>query len=82
MAEERQHKGTLEAVQIETAYNKSKHELASATLDNVKAAKEVQSMHIEDFVKIYTLIENIQKRHDETSLKQQELKGANNGPQP
>jgi hypothetical protein len=80
MAEERQHKGALESVQIETAYNKSKHELASATLDNVKAAKEVQSMHIEDFVKIYSLIENIQKRHDDTNLKQQELQGAKNEP--
>ena len=67
-------------MQIETAYNKSKHELASATLDNVKAAKEVQSMHIEDFVKIYSLIENIQKRHDDTNLKQQELQGAKNEP--
>ena len=79
LAEERMHKGRLEQVQIQTAHNKSQHELAAATLDTVKAAHEVQSMKIEDFVKVFSLIESIQKRQDETAIQQQEV---SNGTQP
>lgn len=73
LAAERIQKGQLEQFQIATAHNKSQHEKASATLDMVKAAKEVESMHIEDIVKVFSLIENIQKRQDETSIKQREV---------
>lgn len=76
LAEERIAKGRLEQVQIQTAHNKSEHEKAAATLNMVKAAHEVESMKVEDFVKIFSLIENIQKRHDENSLKQQELESS------
>ena len=55
-----------------TKYNESEHQKASATLDKVKAAKEIESMHVDDFVKIFSLIESIQKRQDETVIKQQE----------
>jgi hypothetical protein len=72
LAEERMSKGRLEQVQIETAHNKSKHELAAATLDSVKAAKEVESMSIDDFVKVFSLIENIQNREDEKINNKQE----------
>lgn len=83
LAGERMQKGQLEQYQIMTAHNKSEHEKAAATLDMVKAAKEVESMKVDDIVKIFSLIESIQKRQDESSVKQQEiqLKGASNGPQ-
>ena len=77
LAEERTQKGHLEQFQIATAHNKSQHEKASATLDMVKAAKEVESMHVEDFVKVFNLIENIQKRQDDNLIQQQ---GKSNGP--
>ena len=52
-----------------------------AVLDKVKAAKEVESMHVEDFVKVFSLIESIQKRQDENKFKQQEVE-VSNGSQP
>lgn len=76
LANEREAKGRLEQVQIETAYNKSEHEKSSATLNMVKAAHEVQSMKIEDFVKVFTLIENIQKRQDDNVIKKQEMQNS------
>jgi len=72
LANERMQKGHLEQFQIATAHNKSEHEKAAATLNMVKAAHEVQSMKVDDFVKVFTLIENIQKRHSENAIKQQE----------
>jgi hypothetical protein len=73
LAEERIQKGHLEQFQIATAHNKSEHEKAAATLDMVKAAKEVESMHVEDIVKVFNLIENIRKGQDETAIKKQEV---------
>ena len=74
LAQERIQKGQLEQFQIATAHNKSKHELASAHLDEIKAAKEVESMGVDNFVKVFQLIENITKRQDEKELKQQEVR--------
>ena len=79
LAEERIQKGHLEQFQIATAHNKSEHEKASATLDMVKAAKEMESMKVDDIVKVFTLIENIRKRQDEKEINKQEVK---NGTQP
>jgi hypothetical protein len=73
LAEEHIQKGRLEQFQIATAHNKSEHEKAAATLDMVKAVKEVESMHVEDIVKVFTLIENIRKGQDETAIKKQEV---------
>jgi hypothetical protein len=73
LAEERIQKGHLEQFQIATAHNKSEHEKAAATLDMVKAAKEVESMSVDDIVKVFTLIENIRKGQDETAIKKQEV---------
>jgi hypothetical protein len=73
LAEERIQKGHLEQFQIATAHNKSEHEKAAATLDMVKAAKEVESMKVDDIVKVFTLIENIRKGQDETAIKKQEV---------
>jgi hypothetical protein len=76
LANEREAKGRLEQVQIETAYNKSEHEKSSATLNMMKAAHEVQSMKIEDFVKVFSLIESIQKRQDDNVIKKQEIQNS------
>jgi hypothetical protein len=65
LAQERLQKGQLEQFQIMTALNKSEHEKTSAVLNTVKAAAEVQSMGIDDFVKVFTLIDNMKKREDE-----------------
>ena len=85
LAGERMQKGQLEQFQIMTAHNKSEHEKAAATLDMVKAAKEVESMKVDDIIKIFGLIESIQKRQDEGQLKQQEMQisqqGKSNGTQ-
>jgi hypothetical protein len=59
LAEERMAKGRLEQVQIETAHNKSRHELASATYNEAKAAKEIESMGVDDFVKVLSLLRDI-----------------------
>jgi hypothetical protein len=77
LGEERQGKMRLEQVQIQTAHNKAEHEKAAATLDAVKAAKEVESMSVDDFVKVFTLIQNIQKGQNE-----KEQQGVKNGTQP
>ncbi len=75
LAEERAMKGRLEMMEVETKHNESEHMKSLAVLDKVKAAKEVESMHIEDFVKVFTLIENIQNRQDENVKKQEVQNG-------
>lgn len=76
LAEERMMKGRLEQVQIKTAYNKSEHEKATAILDTVKAAKEVESMHVEDFVKVFSLIEEMKSNQEERAIQNE---GVGNG---
>ena len=76
LAEERMQKGRLEQVSLMTKYNESEHQKAMTVLDKARAAKEIESMGIEDFVKVFSLIENIGKSNDE-KVKQ----GAQNGPQ-
>jgi len=73
LAEERGMKGRLEQVSMMTKYNESEHMKAMTMLDKVKTAKEVESMHVDDFIKVFSLIENIQKRQDENVIKQQEV---------
>ena len=77
LAEERIRRGEVEQVEIITKFNESEHFKAQTELDKVKAAKEVQSMGVDDFVKIFTLIENIQKREDDKNLMLQQ--GVSNG---
>jgi len=77
LANEREDKGRLEQFSIMTKLNESEHMKNLAILDKVKAAKEVESMGIDDFVKIFTLIENIKNREDEKQVKQVEV---SNGP--
>jgi len=79
LAEERTQKGHLEQVSLLTKYNESEHQKASTMLDKVKAAKEVESMHIENFVKVFSLIENIQKRQDDKEIAMSQPKGVSNG---
>ena len=45
----------------------------------MKAVKEVESMGIEDFVKVFSLIENIQKRQDDKEIAMSQPKGVSNG---
>jgi hypothetical protein len=71
LAAEREMRGRLEQYEIVTKQNESEHMKSLAVLDKVKAAKEVESMRIDDFVKVMGLIENIQSRQDENQLKQQ-----------
>lgn len=73
LAAEREAKGRLEQISVMTKYNESEHQKAATMLDRVKAAKEVESMHVDDFVKIFNLIETIQSRQDENLIKQQEV---------
>lgn len=73
LAAEREMRGRLEQYEIVTKQNESEHMKSLAVLDKVKAAKEVESMRVDDFVKVFTLIENIQTRQDENQLKQQEV---------
>jgi hypothetical protein len=73
LAAEREMRGRLEQYEIVTKQNESEHMKSLAVLDKAKAAKEISSMHVDDFVKVFTLIENMQKRQDENVIKQQEV---------
>lgn len=75
LAAEREMRGRLEQYEIVTKQNESEHMKSLAVLDKVKAAKEVESMKIDDFVKVFSLIENIQKRQDDNQLKQEQSVG-------
>jgi hypothetical protein len=81
LAREREIKGHLEQAQIQTKYNESEHQKALTMLDKAKAAKEIESMGVADFVSVLTLIDNIQKRKDEKETAVQN-NGAKNGTQP
>jgi hypothetical protein len=70
LAEERQRKGNLEIVQIETAHSKAQHENAAAMYNAAKAAKEIESMGVNDFVSIFSLIQNIQNGKDKAANKE------------
>jgi len=77
LGDEREAKLRLEQVQIATAHSKAEHEKASAALDLVKATHEMGSTNIDDFVKVFFLIENI--RNKETEVKSNQ--GVSNGTQ-
>lgn len=86
LASEREQKGQLEQVSLLTKFNESEHMKNLATLDKVKTAKEVESMGVDNFVKIFELINNIQSREDEKSAREQanlmKNQEVSNGPQP
>jgi len=75
LANEREMRGRLEQYEIITKHNESEHMKSLAVLDKVKAAKELESMGIDDFVKVFSLIENIQKRQDDNQNKQEKQAG-------
>lgn len=75
LAQERLQKGNLEQVEIMTKYNESEHQKAATILDQAKAAKEIDSMGVADFVSILTLIDNITNKQNEKVSKQ----GVSNG---
>jgi len=76
LANEREMRGRLEQYEIVTKQNESEHMKSLAVLDKVKAAKEVQSMHVDDFVKVFGLINEIQSRQEE-KVKQEQKEVAN-----
>ncbi len=59
LADERTRKGELEQIQIVTAFEKAEHEKQAATYNAVKAAAEVEAMGVENFVKIFELVQNL-----------------------
>lgn len=71
LANEREARGRLEQVEIMTKFNESEHQKSLTVLDTVKAAKEVESMHVEDFVKVFSLIEEIKNNQDEKAIQYQ-----------
>ena len=60
LGNEREAKLRLEQVQILTAHNKAEHEKAAATLDTVRAAKDLETVDVDNFEKIVRLIHDIQ----------------------
>lgn len=64
LGDEREAKLRLEEVQIETQHSKTQHENAAAIYNAAKAAKEIESMGVQDFVNVLSLIQNIQKSQD------------------
>ncbi len=70
LASEREMKGRLEQMEIMTKYNESERMKASTVLDEAKTAHEIQSMGVDNFVKIIELIQNIQNGKDEAVNKE------------
>jgi hypothetical protein len=71
LAAEREMRGRLEQVEIHTKYNESEHQKALTALDTVKAAKEIESMGVKDFVDVFSLIQNMKEM--ENKKEQQEV---------
>lgn len=59
LGNEREAKLRLEQVQIDTANSRAHHENAAAIYNAAKAAKEIESMGLDDFVRIFGLIQNM-----------------------
>lgn len=78
LANEREMRGRLEQYEIVTKQNESEHMKSLAVLDKVKAAKEMESMGIDDFVKVFGLINEIQSRQNEEQQKQEKSVGVSN----
>lgn len=70
LAAEREMRGRLEQYQIMTKHAETEHQKSESALATVKAAKEIESMGIDDFVKVFTLIENIRSGQDEVAKNQ------------
>lgn len=72
LAAEREMRGRLEQVSIHTKFNESEHQKALTALDTAKAAKEIESMGVKDFVDVFSLIQNM--KEIENAKEQQEVK--------
>lgn len=70
LANEREIKGRLEEVEIITKFNESERMKATTQLEEAKTAHEIQSMGVDNFVKIIQLIQNIQNGKDEAVNKE------------
>jgi hypothetical protein len=71
LAAEREMRGRLEQVSIHTKFNESEHQKALTALDTAKAAKEIESMGVKDFVDVFSLIQNM--KEIENKKEQQEV---------
>ncbi len=80
LAEERIQKGHLEQFQIMTAHYKAEHEKAAATLDTVRAAKDLETVDVDNFEKIIRLIHDIQSSENQHELAIQEANQAQSNP--
>lgn len=65
LANEREQKGQLEQMEIVTKYNESERMKATTMLEEAKTAHEIQTMGVDNFVKIIELIQNIQTGNDQ-----------------
>lgn len=65
LAAEREMRGRLEQVSIHTKFNESEHQKALTALDTAKAAKEIESMGVKDFVDVFSLIQNMKEIENE-----------------
>jgi hypothetical protein len=72
LAAEREMRGRLEQVSIHTKFNESEHQKALTALDTARAAKEIESMGVKDFVDVFSLIQNMKEMENEKE--QQEVK--------
>lgn len=70
LASERDQKGQLEQMEIITKFNESERMKASTLLEEAKTAHEIQAMGVDSFVKIISLIQNIQNGKDESVNKE------------
>ena len=70
LASERETRGKLQQVEILTKYNESEKMKADKMLDEAKTAHEIQSMGVDNFVKIIGLIQNIQNGKDKAVNKE------------
>ncbi len=70
LAQERETKGRLEQVEILTKFNESEKMKATTILEEAKTAHEIQSMGVDNFVKIIELIQNIQNGKDKAVNKE------------
>lgn len=71
LAAEREMRGRLEQVSIHTKFNESEHQKALTALDTAKAAKEIESMGVKDFVDVFSLIQSMKEM--ENTKEQQEV---------
>lgn len=62
VAKERLERGRLEQFEVMTQLDKAEHEKAAANYNTAKAIAEIESMGIDNFLKIYNVINNLNQK--------------------